>query len=62
MKYIDIQSKVMANYKFTCTEKDVKKPKKKVIKVTEEEELGQVPKVRIPPLHGGGHHPESTQK
>ena len=27
-----------------------------------EEELGQVPKVRIPPLQGGGPHPESTQK
>ena len=39
MKYIDIQSNVMVNYKFTCTEKDVKKPKKKVIKVTEAEEL-----------------------
>ena len=39
MKYIDIQSKVMANYKFTCTEKEIKKPKKKVVKVTEEEEL-----------------------
>jgi hypothetical protein len=39
MKYIDIQSKVMANYKFTCTEKAVKKSKKKVIKVTEAEEL-----------------------
>lgn len=39
MKYIDVQSKVMANYKFTCTEKEVNKPKKKVVKVTEEEEL-----------------------
>lgn len=41
-KYVDINSQVMANYKFSCPKKKVKQSEKKIVKVTEDEELENI--------------------